>query len=276
MHGTRSAAPIAITRDVSPAIGRCELTHLERLPIDLAVARAQHREYERCLEALGCSVRHLPLSTDLPDSVFVEDTAVVFDEVALLTRPGAESRRAELAAVAAELAPYRPIACIEAPGTLDGGDVLVVGRRVFVGTSSRSNAAAIEQMGHLLAPYGYEVQAVAVHGCLHLKSAVTALAENLLLVNPAWVTVAELGDYGVVEVDPAEPSAANALRIGNEIIYPAEFPRTLARLKQRELRVHIVPAGELAKAEGAVTCCSIVFPPHPNGARKHAADHEAS
>ena len=259
-------ALIAITREVSPAIERCELTHLARAPIDLAVAYAQHEEYERCLEALGCSVQRLPASLDLPDSVFVEDTAVVFDEVALLTRPGAESRRPELASVATQLAPYRSIACIEPPGTLDGGDVLVVGRRVFVGISSRSNAAAIEQMRRLLAPYGYDVRAVAVHGCLHLKSAVTAVADNLLLVNPAWIAASELGAYDIVEVDPAESFAANALRIGDDVVYPAEFPRTLGRLRKRGLHVHTVPAGELAKAEGAVTCCSIVFASHPNSA----------
>ena len=252
---------LAITREVSPAIEQCELTHLARLPIDLARARVQHREYERCLEALGCTVERLPAAPDLPDSVFVEDAAVVFDEVALITRPGAESRRPELAAVSAVLARHRTIACIESPGTLDGGDVMVVGRHVFVGRSGRTNTVAIEQMRRLLGSYGYSVRAVAVQGCLHLKSAVTALADDLLLANPAWVCRDELRGFDLLEIDPSEPYSANALRIGDDLVYPAEFPRTHARLEKRGLRVHTVHASELAKAEGAVTCCSIVFTP---------------
>ncbi|HOG47503.1 MAG TPA: hypothetical protein PLJ35_21540 [Anaerolineae bacterium] len=133
---------IAITREVSPSIGRCELTHLARTPIDVALAQRQHRANEACLAALGCRVQTLPAAPDLPDSVFVEDVAVVLDELAVITRPGAESRRAEVAPVARALAPYRRLCTIEAPGTVGGGDVLRVGRQLYVGLSSRSNAGS--------------------------------------------------------------------------------------------------------------------------------------
>lgn len=251
-------SPLAITRAVSSAIATCELTHLARSPIDVEVARAQHRDYEQALEHAGYVVERLDAGADMPDSVFVEDTAVVFDELAVLTRPGAESRRAETAVVAAVLARHRRCATIEAPATVDGGDVLVAGRRVFVGRSSRTNEAAILQMESLLRPFGYSVTGVTVHGCLHLKSAVTELDERLLLVNPAWLDVGIFEGFDLIEVDQDEPMAANALRLRDRVIFPSGFPRTAQRLARRGLRLQTVDASELAKAEGAVTCCSLI------------------
>ena len=136
---------LALTRDVSSSIVRCELTHRSREPIDVRVARAQHEAYEETLASLGCDVRRVPASEKLPDSVFIDDMAVVLDEIAIVTRPGAATRRAETPAVAEVLAAHRPLAHIQFPATMDGGDVLVVGRSVFVGCSSRTNAAALEQ-----------------------------------------------------------------------------------------------------------------------------------
>jgi len=250
---------VAITREVSPAIARCELTHLERAPIDVAAARLQHRAYEECLASLGCSVRRIPCAPELPDCVFIEDAAVVVDEVAVIARPGAPSRRPEVPAVAAVLEQYRPVVRTEAPGTLDGGDVLRVGREVLVGCSGRTNAAGIAQLRGMLGGYGYAVREVRVHGCLHLKTAVTAVADDLLLVNRRWLSAEDLPALDLLDVHPEEPFGANALRIGDAIVYPAELPRTREQLEARGLRVHTVPAGELAKAEGGVTCCSLVF-----------------
>ncbi len=170
--------PIAITRAVSPALGECELTYLPRVPIDVDVARAQHRAYEQALAEAGYRVEHLDADATMPDSVFVEDMAVVFDEVAILTHPGAESRRREMPAIAAALAAHRPLQQIQPPATVDGGDVLVAGRTVFVGRSTRTNDAALAQIRRILGPFGYTVSGVDVRGCLHLKSAVTALADD--------------------------------------------------------------------------------------------------
>ncbi|HVA58328.1 MAG: hypothetical protein WBQ26_10265 [Gemmatimonadaceae bacterium] len=250
---------LALTRAVTDAITDCELTHRKRVPIDVAAARAQHDAYEQALLIAGCTVRHVDAAPNLPDAVFVEDTAVVVDEIAVMTRPGAESRRPELPAAERALAPYRNVVRILAPGTLDGGDVLVVGRRVFVGRSSRSNDAGVEQLCAELRPFGYTVEPVPVHGCLHLKSAVTSLTDTTLLINRAWTHAQAFRGFDLLDVHPFEPYAANVLRIGEALIYPAEFPRTLERIERRGLLAHTVPASELAKAEGGVTCCSLIL-----------------
>jgi dimethylargininase len=252
---------VAITRRISPSFDECELTHLQRVPIDLARAHAQHRAYERALIAAGGMILQLDTSAEMPDSVFVEDVAVVLPELAIVTRPGAASRRPETAAVAHTVAAFRPVQTIEAPGTVDGGDVLVAGRRVFVGVSTRSNDAAVAQIRAMLSPLGYTVCALEVGGCLHLKSAVTVVDDATLLVNPAWVDVAAFDGFSLVEVDESEPSAANALRLPDRVVVAAAYPRTAAAIERRGTRVERVEVDELAKAEGAVTCCSVIVGP---------------
>jgi dimethylargininase len=252
-------ARVAITREVSASLADCELTHLARVPIDVSAARAQHAAYERALADAGYRVERLPADERTPDSVFVEDIAIVFDELAVVTRPGAESRRPEVPAVAAALQRYRPLRTIEAPGALDGGDVLVAGARVFVGVSTRTTADAVAQLHRLLGPHGYTVCALPVDGCLHLKSAVTSLGGEVLLANRAWLPADAFRDYDIVDVDPGEPTAANALRLHDRIIFPSAFPRTADRIARRGFDVVTVDASELAKAEGAVTCgCLLV------------------
>src|SRR6478735_3244568 len=152
---------VAIVREVPEALARCELSFVERTHIDLALARRQHEAYGEALRARGCELRQMRPLDEFADSVFVEDTALVFDELAVLTRPGAPSRRAEVESIGAVLARYRQLARIEAEGTIDGGDVLRIGRRVYVGRSARSNDEGIRQLTALLQPYGYSVQAVA-------------------------------------------------------------------------------------------------------------------
>jgi dimethylargininase len=250
---------IALTREVSPALAACELTHLRRVPIDVDLARHQHDAYEAALRAAGCSVERLAVAPDLPDSVFVEDIAVVLPELAIITRPGAESRRREAEAVAGALGRYRPLQTIQAPGTIDGGDVLVVGRSICVGRSSRTNADAVAQMRRMLRPYAYTVSEIEVHGCLHLKSAVTAVDDEMLLVNPAWVAPRSFAGANIIEVAPDEPAGANALRVGRVVVYPSAFVRTAERLSRHGLTLAPVDVSELAKAEGAVTCCSIII-----------------
>ena len=250
---------LALTREVSPAIVRCELTHLEREPIDLERARVQHLGYEAALAAAGCTLLRLVSEPELPDSVFVEDAAVVTSELGILARPGAESRRAEVESVGAALAAHRRCIAIQDPGTLDGGDVLRVGRTIYVGQSHRTNADGLRQMQAILEPLGYRVVGVPVSHCLHLKSAVTEVAEDTVLLNPAWVDPAVFAAHRRIEVGPAEPHAANGLRIRDALIFPVAFPRTRARLVAAGLRIVDVDVSELAKAEGAVTCCSLII-----------------
>ena len=253
-----SRSLLAITRAVSRSLGRCELTHLERSPIDVDLACAQHRAYEEALASLGVRVVSLPEEPDLPDAVFVEDTAVVTAELAVLTRPGAESRRPEVASVARALAPYRRLARLEAPATLDGGDVLRLGKTFFVGRSGRTGEEGIDRLRELLSPFGYAVEGVPITGCLHLESAVTCVADGVVLVNPAWVDPRTFSARWI-EVDPAEPATANALRIDDTVIHAARHERTRARLEREGLRVVPVDVSELEKAEGAVTCCSVLI-----------------
>lgn len=266
---------VAVTRDVSPRMGECELTFSPRVPINVERACAQHRAYEEVLEGLGCRVSRLPSDPRLPDSVFVEDTAVVLDEIAIIARSGARSRRAETQAVAQELARHRRVTHIRPPATLDGGDVLTVGRSVFVGVSTRTNQAGFEQMRSLLTPLGYRVTGAPVLGALHLKSAVTQVAEGTVLINRGWTDASVFekaylngpasgaagGCAGLELIDVAaeEPHAANALLVGDVAVYPAAYPMTKRLLDDRGITVMCVDLSELAKAEGAVTCCSLVF-----------------
>ena len=250
---------IAITREVSSTMDRCELTHLPRVPIDVARAAAQHQEYERALARLGCSTERLPSLAAMPDAVFIEDTAVVFDEFAIITRPGAVSRRAETVAVADALRSFRPVSFIEPPGTMDGGDVLVVGRTILIGRSARTNGAAVAQLTRLVDRYGYEVRPVGLRGCLHLKSAVTAVSDDVLVVNRQWLSAEQLQPFECVDVPPDEPGAANVVRVGGRILAARAFPRTRERLEARGLQVIDVDVSEIAKAEGALTCCSLIF-----------------
>jgi dimethylargininase len=249
----------AITRSVSPAIVNCELSFILRQPINLEIARAQHLAYEQLLEKLGARVVSLPAEPALPDSMFVEDPAIVLDELAVIFPLGTESRRPEAASLVQTVSKFRKLEHVALPGTLEGGDVLRIGRRLFVGLSKRSNAEGIRQLAAILVPYRYEVIAVPVTGCLHLKSAVTCLGRDTLLANRAWFDPAPFSGYHWIDVDPAEPHAANALALVNTIIFPASFPHTRARIEARGFHVTPLDISELQKAESGLTCSSLIF-----------------
>jgi dimethylargininase len=250
---------LAITRDVSPRFNECELTHIDRTPIDVHVAQNQHHGYVQALKELGYAVLELPAEVDLPDSVFVEDTAVILPDAALITNPGADSRKPETLSILQALRPYRELVFIESPGTVDGGDVLVLGKNIYVGLSTRSNQAAIDQMNEKLGKYGYQTHGVEMHDCLHLKTAVTRVDDKTLLINRKWVDVENFEGFDLIDVDPSEPFGANCLPVGGAIIYPVAFPATGAILAARGYKLKLVVVDELAKAEGAVTCCSLIL-----------------
>ena len=250
--------PIAITRDVNAGIGDCELTFSPRVSIDAELAVEQHQTYQSVLAALHCEVVAVPTEPGFVDSVFIEDTAIVLDDVAVLCRPGAESRRREVAGVAEVLQTYRPLEAIQAPGTLDGGDLLVVGKVIYAGLSTRSNRSGIEQLSAIVEPFGFSVVAVETAKCLHLKSAVSEVAPGLLLINPAWIARSAFEGHELIDVHEGEQHAANALRIGQNLVYPTSFPRTMEKLVKRGIDVSPVDLSELQKAEGAVTCCSLI------------------
>lgn len=249
----------AITRAPSPRIAECELTHLGRQSIDANRAAAEHEAYEAALTDLGCTLERLPAADDLPDAVFVEDTAVVLPEVAIITRPGAPSRQPETPSVTQALRRYRTCCSIDAPGTLDGGDVLQLGDRLYTGRTSRSNDAGIEQLAAILAPFGYTVRGVEVSGCLHLKSAVSWLGGDTVLLNPDWIEDDLFAGMNRIHVDPAEPHAANVLAIGATLLCPATHGRTHERLRAAGFTVIPVDITELAKAEAGMTCSSLIL-----------------
>ncbi len=249
----------AITRAVSPSINACELTFHLRQEIDVARAASQHRAYEECLSELGVRVISLAEEPDLPDAVFVEDAAIVVDEVAIMTRMGTASRRGETESLARVLSEYRPVEYIESPATLDGGDVMRIGRTLFVGGSSRTNTDGVSGLRELLAPYDYQVRAVEVTGCLHLKSACTYIGRNSILINRSWIDAAQLEGFELIDIPATEPNAANALLVGEVVIIPDSFPQTKAMLEDRGFSVRVVDVSEFQKAEGGVTCKSLIF-----------------
>ena len=250
-----------ITREVSASLNDCELSFHARQPIDLPKAIAQHHAYERCLSEFGVQLMTLPAAPDLPDAVFVEDPAIVLDEVAVIAHMGAASRRPEAASVAEALARFRPLQYLTPPATLDGGDVLRVERTLFVGLSHRTNQAAVAQLREILQPHGYRVEPIAVRGCLHLKSACSYLGNGTVLINQTMVDADPLRAFTLLDVPPEEPAGANALWIDEAVILPASFPRTRDLLEQRGSwrYVRTLDVSELQKAEAGVTCTSLIF-----------------
>lgn len=249
----------AIVRKPSAALARCELTFLAREPIDLERAEQQHAAYIDALRRQGTDVLILPAEPDLPDAVFVEDTAVVVEECAVVSRPGAPSRRPEADSIAVALERFRPLVRMQPPATLDGGDVLRVGRTFFVGRTPRTNDEGIRQLTEALVPHGYEVQAVTPAGCLHLKSAVTSIGHETVLVNPEWIDVGLFSRWQCVPVAREEPYGANALLVGDLVHLAASAPMTRRKLDALGFTTTTLDTSEFEKAEAALTCLSLIF-----------------
>ena len=249
----------AITRRPGPELADCELTHLARGAIDLERAREQHAGYRAALERAGCRLVDLPELPGHADAPFVEDPALVLDELAVLPVVGAESRRGEQESLAQVLAEHRELVRMQAPTTLDGGDVLYAGDTLYVGWSRRTNHAGLKALAHLVLPYGYGVKAVEVKGCLHLKTALTALDPETLLAHRRWVNLERARGQRVLEVDPSEPFAANVLRVGTRLFAAAEHPRTNERIRAAGFELEELELSEFAKAEAGLTCLSLVF-----------------
>jgi dimethylargininase len=256
---------VAVTRVPSERLGECELSYMEREAIDVGRARAQHAAYVEMLRRAGAEVVILPALDEMADAVFVEDTAIVLDEVAIVAPMGAASRRGETEAIVDTLRAYRPVRALVAPATLDGGDVLHVGRTLFVGQTPRTNRAALEQLRAIVAPLGYAVIGVPVTKCLHFKSGCTTIGPETVLVNPEWVAPSVFGDRQIVTIDPVEPWGANSLMIRDHVVIPASVPRTRNRVERALVKqgwggtVVEIDVSEFQKAEGGVTCMSILI-----------------
>lgn len=250
----------AFTREVSPKLAECQLTHLQRVPIDASKAARQHSAYERELTAAGLRVVRLPELNDDPDAVFVEDTALLLGEHAVITRPGAASRIGETESTAAGLLGDFELHRIES-GFLDGGDVLRIGHTLYVGLSSRSNAAGINSLSELVSSLGYRVVKAELRDCLHLKTGATFAGLDgagipVLIFNERCVDPMQF--EGVEPLAVEEPAAANCVRAKDRLILPLGTPRTASLLRKRGFQVVEVDVSELQKAESGVTCMSLI------------------
>jgi dimethylargininase len=251
---------IALTRGVSSGIKDCLLTYLTRERIDVNKAIAQHRAYEDRLRQLGVYVISLPGEPDLPDAVFIEDPAIVLDEVAVIAMMGAVKRRAEVESLIGVLSQFRPLKFLEPPATLEGGDRMRVDRTLFVGVSGRTNKNAIAQLQRVLGAYDYEVKAVEVSGCLHLTTACSYVGNNTLLLNRSWVDATQFRDFEIIDTPAEEPWAANTIVVEDAgLIVSASFPRTGELLSARGFKVYVSDISELEKAEAGLSCMSLLF-----------------
>ena len=254
--------PKAFTRAVSPKLADCELTHLQRAPLDAAKAVQQHAAYEDALRSAGFEVIRLPDLPDYPDGVFVEDTALLLDGHAIITRPGAASRLSETGSTAEGLAGQFEIHRVM-EGFVDGGDVLRIGSTLYVGLSTRTNDAGIDALRSISRTIGFDVVKAELRDCLHLKTGATLAGPDqsgtpVLLFNPRSVDPAQFAGVDPLPADEAEPNAANCLRAGEHLILPAGNPRTADRLRARDFEVVEVDVSELQKAEAGVTCMSLI------------------
>lgn len=253
----------AITRKVSARLAACELEFLPRQDIDLSKAIEQHQNYEASLAELGATVVSLPAEDRLPDSVFVEDPAIVLDEVAVITRMGAETRRPEAPSLADALSRFRELRWMREPATLEGGDVVRIGKTLFVGLSRRTNRAGIAQLADLVGAFGYSVVPVPVHGCLHLKTACCSLGGQTVLANRELFDADVLVGVGIIDVPRAEPWAADVLPVGGAVLASSQFPETCELLERSGFQVKTLDVSELHKAEAGLTCMSILFQSQP-------------
>lgn len=253
------AKPIAIVRPPSTSMGDCLLTHMQRQAIDHELALRQHAAYREALERVGCEVVRIDPADDCPDAVFVEDPVVVVDELGVIARPATDSRRRERSSMEAALKPYRELAHITSPATIEGGDVIRAGRTLFVGLGTRTNEEGVSQLRSHVGPLGYEVIPVAVTGCLHLKTGACSIGSGRILVNADWVDTSAFDGFELVPVSPDEPWSANGVLVGGSMIVPAGAPKTSAKLRGLGLEVHEVGLSEMQKAEGSATCLSVLL-----------------
>ncbi len=251
---------IALLNKPSSAIERCELTFMDREPIQLSEALKQHSLYAEALSRAGLNVMMHEVNPESPDAVFVEDVAIILDEIAIITSMGTASRRSEVDSMAKIISRYRDtVHHVHLPATIEGGDVLRVGKKLFVGVSSRTNRAGISTLSEIVSPFGYQVVPVEVSGCLHLKTGVTALNDESFVLNSAWIETSPFNDYLLIEVAHNEPFAANVLRVDENLILNGAYPLTAKKIQNAGFSFDLVDISELGKAEAGLTCMSLIF-----------------
>ena len=249
----------ALTRQPAFSLVNCEVRHVPREGIDLQLAFRQHEGYCRVLRQMGVEVEVLPPEVAFPDSVFIEDNAIILDELAVTASMGTSSRQGEPALLLPVLARHRRLVTIAPPATIEGGDVLRVGKRLYVGVSTRTNRAGVDALRAVAEPLGYGVTPVEIRACLHLKTACTSLDRETLLVNPAWLDGDALGARRLLRVPAEEPFGANVLRLPRGLLVHASSPLTRNVLEARGYAVESVELSEFSKAEAGLTCLSLLI-----------------
>ena len=249
----------ALTRQPALSLENGEVTHVSRQSIDLPLACHQHEAYCQALQHMGVEVERLPSVEDHPDSVFIEDNAIILDELAVLSSMGTVSRQGEIDFLLPVLSRHRSVVTISPPALLEGGDVCCIGKTLLVGISSRTNWLGVEALRAIVEPFGYRVTPIEIQGCLHLKTACTPLDDKTLLVNPTWLDLDVLRQFQLVQVPSAEPLGANVLRVPQGLLANAAYPRTLDLIKAEGYTVSDVDIGEFSKAEAGLTCLSLIF-----------------
>lgn len=250
---------IALTRRPAFSLVNCEVGPMPREDIDLHLAFQQHEAYCRALRQLGVAVEVLPPEEAFPDSVFIEDNAVILDELAVVTSMGTPSRQGEPALLLPVLARYRRLVTIAPPATIEGGDVLRMGKTLYVGVSTRTNRAGVEALRAIVEPLGYEVTPVGIRACLHLKTACTSLDDKTLLVNPAWLDSNALRPFRLLHVPAEEPFGANVLRLPGGVLVQASSPLTRDVIESQGFAATCVEVGEFVKADAGLTCLSLLI-----------------
>lgn len=235
------------------------MLHVPRQEFNIETATRQHAAYIAALAAAGVIVTVLPEEPELPDSTFVEDAVIMLDEAAVICRLATASRAPEAERIEHEIARFRPIYRIVGPGTIEGGDVLRIGKTIYVGISGRTNKEGIRQLDKIVRRYGYQVVEVSVTGCLHLKTGVTSPAEDVLIANADWIDLSPFGCFEILRVPVTEPWGANTLAINGEVLVAESSPLTADLLEAKGLRVKRLGISEFQKAEAGLTCLSVLY-----------------
>ena len=250
---------IALTRGISAGIDRCEVSFIDRVAIDVEKMKQQHRAYEDMLRSMGYEVTQIPADDNCPDCCFIEDTALVLDEIAVITNPGSPARRGEVAGVVSTIEKFRKTVKIEPPATLEGGDVLRIGRNLYVGLTQRTNAAGVEALRKLVEPYGYRVTGVPTPGALHMKSVCTAADERTIVADPTRMDVSAFDGYDIIRIAPEEWMGGDLLPINGTVCIIEGFPKLQSALEARGFKVRAQNMSEFLKAEAGLTCLSLLF-----------------
>lgn len=252
------AGKFAIVRGVPDSYSRCERPPSLCDPIDVHLARKQHRAYCEALARLGLEVIDIPPDETFPDCCFVEDAAVIAGPTAIITRMGAASRRGEEVRVREVLETRMTVREVRPPATVDGGDVLVIGRNIYVGVGGRTNEAAVQEVAALVDP-GYRVLAMPFEGVLHLKSACTYVGGGYMLIRPGHFDPGVLGEYGFIEVTEEEAYAANCLSVNGSVLISSGYPQVKRAIQAKGFETLELEMSEFRKGQGSLTCLSKVF-----------------